>query len=103
VTVKLECLNETQRYVSTDTNVAPNQPEIGSPCMQDSQCLVRLLDTNTPDESMFCHPDLNVCQRRCTSSTECPPAWICDTRNAAMLDGKGYCVNPTCGAELTTD
>jgi len=103
VTVKLECLNETQRYVSTDTNVAPNQPEIGSPCLQDSECLVRMLNTDTPDESMFCHPDLNVCQRHCTSSTECPPAWVCDPRQSAALGGKGYCVNPTCGAELTTD
>jgi hypothetical protein len=102
VIVKLDCLNETQRYINTDLNVAPNQPEVGWPCMQDSACIVHRLDTATPNTSMFCHPELDVCQRQCTSDTDCPPAWICGTRQVAKL-GKSYCVNPTCGADLTTD
>jgi hypothetical protein len=115
VTVKLECLNETQKLANTriDLAQAVPQPEIGTGCggevgtnkpMGDIACVVTL-QNNTEDHSMFCHPDLNICVRSCTSDTDCPPAWVCDERPATLTgtQGKGaYCVNPTCGADTVT-
>jgi hypothetical protein len=115
VTVKLECLNETQKLANTRLDLAQSvaQPEIGTNCggevgtmkpSGDQACIVTLQD-NSQDGSMFCHPDLNVCVKRCTSDVECPPAWVCDNRpdTLAATKGKGaYCVNPTCGADTTT-
>jgi hypothetical protein len=112
VVVKLECLNETQTLASTrqDVNLTVPQPGIGTPCgtdvigatvFGDAACVVTLKD-GQQDHSLFCHPDLNVCVQACASSTECPAAWVCDTRPAtiASAGGKGaYCVNPTCGAD----
>jgi hypothetical protein len=116
VTVKLECLNETQKLPDTRTNLANDQqPEIGSACGKDvtgmmtgpsgdDACKVTLqngaIDTQYP---MFCHPNLNVCVRQCQSDTDCPPAWVCDKRPDTLaimgLNGRAYCVNPTCGAD----
>jgi hypothetical protein len=112
VTVKLECLTETQHYAETRTDevesVAP--PEIGSSCEKsangtgvsgDAACVVTFDDGKT-DKTMFCHPDLNVCVRQCSSDPDCPPAWVCDTRPETLekTAGKGaYCVNPTCGTD----
>jgi hypothetical protein len=108
VIVKLECLNETQRLANTQKNVntsAP-QPEIGSPCKNtmggatgDEACKVGL-DDGSSDDRMFCHPAYNTCVRKCTSSTDCPPAWVCDDRMVTLdiSTGRAFCVNPTCGS-----
>jgi hypothetical protein len=115
VVVKLECLNETQKLANTrlDLAQAVAQPEIGTNCggeigtnkpMGDVACVVTLND-NTEDRTMFCHPDLNVCVRSCTSDATCPPAWVCDNRPETLVatkDKGAYCVNPTCGADTTT-
>jgi hypothetical protein len=115
VVVKLECLNETQRIANTrkDVSTAMVQPEIGTPCgtdqtqtagstvaTGDAACIVTL-NNGMQDTSMFCHPQLEVCARACSSDTDCPPAWVCDTRAASMAsaNGKSFCVNPTCGSE----
>jgi hypothetical protein len=116
VTVKLECLNETQSLANTRTDIATNlmQPSVGDPCDSvqlngqtlsgDAACQVRL---NKPtkkwpdqiDKSMFCHPQLNVCVLQCNTSADCPPAWVCDTRadTKKSAGNRALCVNPTCG------
>ena len=111
VVVKLECVNETQRLPSTDTRRIADQPEIGSPCRDlvddegnpiplEEACVVKLRGGAT-DESMFCHPELNVCVKRCQGKSDCPAAWVCDTRRDIMekAGGKAFCVNPTCGSD----
>jgi hypothetical protein len=113
VVVKLECLNETQRLANTRTDLALGklQPEIGTPCGKDimnpdvpsgdTACIVTLADGNQ-ESNLFCHPDLNVCVRKCESSVDCPPAWVCDDRPetvAKTMSHGPYCVNPTCGAD----
>lgn len=111
VTVKLECLNETQTLINTRTDIEANQPQIGEACQNvaddmtsfadDGKCVV-LLKGGKEDKSMFCHPLLNVCVTGCTGSSQCPAGWVCDTRPDSLkeTEGKGgYCVNPTCGAE----
>jgi hypothetical protein len=59
---------------------------------------VQLRD-GSEDRSLFCHPELNVCVRACQASSDCPRAWVCDTRaeTLATAGGRSYCVNPTCG------
>jgi hypothetical protein len=111
VIVKLECLNETQSLRSTDSRRMAAQPEIGSTCAgvldtagkaipAAEACVVTLQD-GSQDRSMFCHPELNVCVRACQSASQCPPAWVCDTRaeSVAKAGGQAYCVNPTCGSD----
>jgi hypothetical protein len=109
VTVKLECLNETQRLANTRLDIKEGQPEIGSPCTSlddegtptpdDSLCMMEL-KTGEEDDSMFCHPEFNVCVKSCTGSSQCPGGWVCDRRprSAELAGGKTYCTNPTCGA-----
>jgi hypothetical protein len=111
VTVKLECLNETQTLRSTDTRRMPEQPNIGTPCnglvdasgapvaLEDA-CAVRFKD-GSEDRSLFCHTELNVCMRGCQSTSQCPPAWVCDIRAESLSQsgGRGFCVNPTCGSD----
>lgn len=111
INVRLECLNETQTLAVTDKDLSTSveQPDIGSPCIDvkrgnktvsgNDACVLTL--TTGLDRSMFCHPDLNTCVRACESSTECPPAWQCDTRpeSTNTTGGRGYCVNPTCGLD----
>jgi hypothetical protein len=74
-----------------------NQPSTSSTA-QSGPCTVQLLGGGT-DNSMFCHPDLNVCVQGCTTSDDCPGAWVCDQRDetTAMTNGRAYCSNPTCG------
>jgi hypothetical protein len=116
VTVKLECLNETQSLAQNRTDIATGieQPKIGDPCeevvrngqtlMDDAACLVRLAD-GTMDDGMICHPELNVCVLKCDTTFDCPAAWVCDERPETLAatspDGTGngpaICVNPTCG------
>jgi hypothetical protein len=112
IVVKLECLDEVQRLPVTGDNVSTTaaQPEIGASCVDvtlgnkmvtgDAACVVTL--KSGTDKSMFCHPNLNVCVKSCTSSTECPAAWECDQREETIkaTHGRAFCVNPTCGAEL---
>jgi hypothetical protein len=119
VTVKLECLNETQRLVSNrdDVAVGADIPEIGTPCSgkknsdgtakpPDDVCAVPL-SKGGEDRKMFCHPAFNVCVRGCSSNSDCPSAWVCDDRGDTLLatvqppqrpDGAAFCVNPTCGS-----
>jgi hypothetical protein len=109
VTVKLECLNETQRLANTRLDVRAEQPAVGTACARpdadgtpvpdDSRCLVQLKDGNS-DAQMFCHPELNVCVKGCSAAAECPAGWVCDTRpaSAALAGGRTYCTNPTCAA-----
>lgn len=116
VTVKLECLNETQSLAQnrTDIDTRTEQPKIGDPCemvirngqtlMGDAACAVRL-SNGEMDGSMFCHQKFNVCVKSCsTSAADCPAAWVCDTRPETLAatatdgdNGRAYCVNPTCG------
>jgi hypothetical protein len=125
VTVKLECLNETQSLAQNRVDIltSTKQPKIGDPCGQsgaagagaaandDEACAVRLAAPNATwtdgiDRSMFCHPKRNVCVQTCTTSSECPAAWVCDDRAETLVEtaepgvrdnGSPYCVNPTCG------
>jgi hypothetical protein len=111
VTVKLECLNETQRLSNTRLDVREGQPEVGKSCSKmgpdmmpfadDKECIIELKDGNQ-DTSMFCHPALNVCVKGCTGSAQCPAGWVCDDRpssTAATKDKGPFCTNPTCGAQ----
>jgi hypothetical protein len=104
VIVKLECLNETQHIEEARTDIAPSArtATIGTPCggeigsdapAGDAACVVPL-SNGTTDASLFCHPELNVCMRACTTASDCPPAWVCDNRPTAT---QPYCVNPVCG------
>lgn len=111
VVVKLECVNETQSLRSTDVRRMPNQPNIGSACgdavddngkpiASTQTCTISLQGGGT-DDSLFCHPSANVCVQKCTGQSQCPPAWVCDTRPESLSksDGQGFCVNPTCGSD----
>jgi hypothetical protein len=121
VTVKLECLDENQQLKINsnrdDVEQAATVPgtskvaEIGTPCAGvkdsggmpiagDKVCEITLAGGKGVDNSMFCHPDLNVCVLKCSSTSDCPSAWECDERPATVMaaGGKAYCVNPTCGA-----
>jgi hypothetical protein len=111
VVVKLECLNKTQRLPSTDPRREANQPEIGSACVgtldsrgepipRETACVVGLKG-GAQDLSMFCHSELNVCVKSCQGDSECPPAWVCDTRpeSTVKTGGRAFCVNPTCGSD----
>jgi hypothetical protein len=111
VTVKLECLNETQSLADNRADIDQNfeQPTIGDPCqevMRNGQmlsgnpaCAVKLADGSS-DTRLFCHDALNVCVLDCATDADCPAAWVCDTRapvkDKSMADHY-YCVNPTCG------
>ncbi len=126
VTVKLECLNETQRVVSTRTDIAWDTvvPSIGSSCelgasemaamtdetaramAADAKCAVPLANRGV-DTTMFCFHKTNTCVMPCSSATVCPPAWACDdrpetlavTKSGTHPGGSAVCVNPTCGTE----
>jgi hypothetical protein len=112
IVVKLECLNEVQSLPLTRTDVSTKtiQPEIGSACQSatvngktvsgDAACVV-MLNNGKTDNTLFCHPQLNVCVQGCMSSKDCPAAWQCDDRaeTVAATKGKAYCANPTCGVE----
>ena len=116
VTVKLECLNETQSLSNsrTDIETAYEQPTIGDGCDmaiiggkpvdRDHACDVRLSRPSKKwpdgiDKSMICHQELNVCVLTCSGTGDCPPAWVCDDRAATKMSsgGPAICVNPTCG------
>jgi hypothetical protein len=116
VTVKLECLNETQSLANsrTDISTAYDQPEVGDACdmamvnghtvPRDQACNVALSKPSKKwpdgiDKSMICHKELNVCVLTCNTSSDCPPAWVCDGRDGTKMDsgGPAICVNPTCG------
>jgi hypothetical protein len=110
VTVKLECLNETQSLAESRPNILEGQPSIGDPCKDvivngslmtdDPACHVRLQGQAMPDTSMFCHDDLNVCVLGCNTDADCPAAWVCDTRADSVMGAgqdRKFCVNPTCG------
>lgn len=121
VVVKLECLNEAQSLANNRTDLLTGvdvyQPSVGNPCdevvtpsgmmlMGDAACAVTLKsDASDPDDTkdgrdtrMFCHPELNVCVRKCATDGDCPAGWVCDTRgDTVMSAGQPLCVNPTCG------
>jgi hypothetical protein len=127
VTVKLECLNETQSLANTRTDIQSgiDQPAIGDACdmvknssgaivPREQACDVRLGPKNASnatsvasykkwpdgiDHSMMCHPELNVCVLKCSTTADCPPAWVCDSRaeTKTASGGQSICVNPTCG------
>ena len=114
VTVKLECLNETQSLAETRPNIQEDQPSIGDPCKDvmlpgrsgtlsgDEACEVRLTDKPEPDRRMICHGKLNVCVLSCNTDADCPAAWVCDPRPDSAKAAKEsnptkFCVNPTCG------
>ena len=110
VDVLLECLDETQSITpraDTDLDYYERRglepPTIGTPCDgDDDACEVRLAKGGVSD-ALFCHREFNICQQSCESDVDCPPAWVCDTREAQATlaggDGRArpYCVNPTCG------
>ena len=115
VTVKLECLNETQSLANTRTDLRSQiyQPSVGSKCdefvvptgysnagmtlMGAQACEVTLQD-GSKDTGMFCHPELNLCVLLCSTDADCPAAWVCDSREVTVTGaGQPVCVNPTCG------
>jgi len=113
VTVKLECLNETQSLANSRTDIltggAVYQPSVGDKCDNvvtasgatlsgNEACHVTLKD-QSKDTSMFCHPQLNVCVLECSTDADCPPSWVCDNRQLTLeaSGDKAICVNPTCG------
>jgi hypothetical protein len=103
VTVKLECLNETQSLADSRTNLEDQmQPNIGTSCEEggNDACLVRLRSGEI-DDTMFCHLALNVCVLGCVGDSDCPASWVCDKRaettDVSISGGGPYCVNPTCG------
>jgi hypothetical protein len=113
VTVSLQCVHEAQRHVSSRSDVDPTRPhpELGDGCepkdattVPDALCSVTLLDGRI-DQSMFCHPQRNVCVRSCQSDDDCPAGWLCDdrpatldaTRSTTRPSGAAICVNPVCG------
>jgi hypothetical protein len=115
VTVKLECLNETQSLARnrTDVDTSSVQPTIGDPCKDvmrngvrvtgDNACAVRLAN-GMMDTNMLCHPKLNVCVLSCSTAADCPAAWVCDNRPETLAgtvrgadNGTAICTNPTCG------
>jgi hypothetical protein len=110
VTVKLECLNETQKLSNTRTDIAEGSPEIGKACSDkkedgtpfpnDTVCIINLKD-GKQDTSMFCHKALNVCVEGCGGTADCPAGWVCDNRPQSVMEagGKAFCTNPTCGAQ----
>ena len=112
VTVKLECLNETQSLANTRTDIMTGveQPSIGDPCEDvrlrnrdvdgDEACIVLLNDSEL-DQKMFCHGDFQVCVLSCDTDADCPAAWVCDRREPSVMSsgGRPYCTNPTCGSE----
>ncbi|HKU42546.1 MAG TPA: hypothetical protein VJR89_30520, partial [Polyangiales bacterium] len=110
VTVKLECLNETQKLSNTRLDIREGQPEVGQACQatmpdgtpfaDDKKCIIELKDGNQ-DTSMFCHPKLNVCVKGCNGTADCPAGWVCDSRPQSKADAKdrAFCTNPTCGAQ----
>jgi hypothetical protein len=109
VTVKLECLNETQSLAENRPNIQKDQPSIGDPCKDvmvngsmmtgDAACVVRLQGNEAPDTRMFCHKELNVCVLSCETDADCPAAWVCDNRDESVkaAGDRKFCVNPTCG------
>ena len=109
VTVKLECLDETQHLAQERVDLASGkQPAIGDPCADvtrngqplsgDAACALTLAN-GQPDAHMFCHPDHQVCVLGCATDADCPPAWVCDQRQETLMssNGRPFCVNPTCG------
>lgn len=109
VTVKLECLNETQSIpdnrVGLDhlfyqqSNLTP--PHIGTDCSGEAAaCHVRFAAGQLDSSTLFCHQSLNVCAQACTSDTHCPGGWQCDSRQSTIARaGQPICVNPVCGAD----
>ena len=59
-------------------------PTIGSPCQDDSECVLRLAD-GTVDERFFCHARRLACVQHCVSASEnsCPSGWSCDEQDVA--------------------
>jgi hypothetical protein len=122
VTVKLQCLNETQQVPNRDPSAVPSVggqvAAIGSSCEvaptgdagtsvdPDSLCIVHHSDGSL-DTSLFCYLPTNTCVKACNSGNDCPAAWICDNRSQTIMSttdpakrpaGSAICVNPTCGA-----
>lgn len=78
--------------------------EVGSNIPSGDAACVMTLANGTALNTMFCHAELNTCVQRCTSDTDCPPAWRCDDRPDSITNAgnKGaFCVNPTCGFDAT--
>jgi hypothetical protein len=109
VTVKLECVDETQHLAQRRVDLAEGrQPAIGDSCEDveragqrvsgDAACSLTLA-SGQPDTHMFCHPDHQVCVLGCATTADCPPAWVCDQRQEtlAVTGSRAFCVNPTCG------
>lgn len=75
-------------------------PSTSSSGTRANACAIQLRSGGT-DNSMFCHPELNVCVQGCDTSDDCPAAWVCDKRpeTMTMTNGRAMCTNPTCGVD----
>jgi hypothetical protein len=106
VTVHLDCSDDIQRPASEPRTISESsEPTIGSACDRleqasgveplrgDAACVV----PGRPD-SLFCHPERNVCVRACELDAQCPTGWVCDASESGYAKGAGraICVNPGC-------
>jgi hypothetical protein len=103
VSVRVACSDTAQHYRAPDAEAGA--PAIGDPCHarrfkldgplvdRDARC------ASAQDPLLFCSYGSNVCERGCSSDSDCPPAWLCDISAGNTDDpGIGVCVNPTCEA-----
>jgi hypothetical protein len=96
VQVSLDCsLPFSLTMPRSDAATAVAQPVIGTPCDEgqvsgDPACVV-VLNDNSQDTSMYCHPQLGVCVKGCTSNSDCPTDWTCATQGE-----RPYCTRESC-------
>jgi hypothetical protein len=114
VLVRVHCIDDVQReptpapsFEHPPVTPVSSEPQIGTPC--DPQAVDangRMLSgdevcagDNAPAVSrLFCHPQIRLCQRACSTDLDCPTRWRCDPGDAplAMGAGRSLCVNPSC-------
>lgn len=98
VTVNLVCLKEMNALL---TGGGSSGKKIGDQCDSEKDPCTQT--------GHICHPQSKVCVQTCNSTSQCPPAWVCDKRkgtieggtlNGVAVVGTGapICVNPTCGS-----
>lgn len=103
VRVGLSCSQENGGGIVLPGSVSDDAPTVGSACADgdgfpdDMRC--RSAGPAAGQPPLFCHPITNVCVLACAGNSDCPAAWVCDSRLAstAVTGDRAICVNPTCG------